>query len=262
MIKANFNTYSNYVSDSVYQWDLNRVLTITGLNLASVPEIHFSNANMERAIVRQATMVDFIVSVGIPNSLLQSPLPIRADIGIYEGDTFKVVETVTIPVIAKTRPADYRIEDSDEEIYSFNALENLVNNALDAMNETKTELETSKQTYEEAKRAYEVSKSFLEDFSEDSDTILEIVQGKANKTEVVEGVLAVAGWSGDTYSFENTYPSDTYDIEIALNNIASSYQVGLFNSAQIVGSATTNVVKAFGTVPTADIPIIIRRVRK
>lgn len=130
MIKANFNAYDSYVTDSLYQWDLNQVLSVTGLNLAVVPEIHFSNANMERAIVRQSAMVNHVVSVGIPNSLLQDPLTIEADIGIYEGDTFKVVEKVLIPVIPKKRPSDYQIQDSDEEIYSFKALENAIKNMV------------------------------------------------------------------------------------------------------------------------------------
>lgn len=132
MIKANFKAYDSYVTDSLYQWDLNQVLTVTGLNLAVVPEVHFSNANMERAIVRQSAMVNHVVSVGIPNSLLQDPLTIEADIGIYEGDTFKVVEKVLIPVKPKKRPSDYQIQDSDEEIYSFNQLLNALDNKADS----------------------------------------------------------------------------------------------------------------------------------
>ena len=128
MIKANFNTYSSYVTDSLHQWDLNQILTVSGLNLATAPEVHFSNANTDKAIVRQSTMTDHIVSVQIPNSLLQQPLTIKAHIGIYEGDTFKVVELIEIPIIPKARPIDYSIEDSDEEIYSFKALENAIAN--------------------------------------------------------------------------------------------------------------------------------------
>ena len=130
MIKANFNTYASYVTDSLYQWDLNRVLSVTGLNLTVAPEVHFSNASMDKAIVRQATLLNHIVSVGIPNSLLQEPLTISAHIGIYEGDTFKVVEVISIPVIAKKRPADYQIQGADEEIYSFEALKNAIANMV------------------------------------------------------------------------------------------------------------------------------------
>ena len=130
MIKANFKSYASYVTDSLYQWDLNQVLSVSGLNLSVAPEVHFSNANTDRAIVRQSTMTNHIVSVGIPNSLLQDPLTICAHIGIYEGDTFKVVELVEIPIIARKRPKDYQIADADEELYSFKALENAIANMV------------------------------------------------------------------------------------------------------------------------------------
>ena len=129
MLHVNFNTYNNYVTDSLYQWDVNQDLVISGLGLSVAPEIHFANANMDRAIVRQSTLEGGVITIRIPNSLLQAPLTIKAYVGLYEGDTFKVIETIEIPVIAKARPADYTIEDSDEEIYSFNKLENEIVNA-------------------------------------------------------------------------------------------------------------------------------------
>lgn len=136
MVKATFSTYASYVTDSLYQWDLNQVLSVTGLNLPVAPEVHFSNAVMDKAIVRQATKVNDVVNVSIPNSLLQEPLRIHAHIGIYEGSTFKVVEKVEIPVIARKRPGDYRIQDNDEEIYSFRALENRIDNIVANNNDT------------------------------------------------------------------------------------------------------------------------------
>lgn len=128
MIRANFTAYGSYVTDSVNQWDLNHTLRVSGLNLTSAPEVHFSNANVDRAIVRQSTMTDHVVEVSIPNSLLQDPLTIKAHIGVYEGDTFKVVELVEVPVKPRKRPADYQLEDTDGEVYSFKALENALTN--------------------------------------------------------------------------------------------------------------------------------------
>lgn len=129
MLSVNFNAYASYVTDSLYQWDVNQDLVISGLGLSVAPEIHFTNADMDRAIVRQSTLESGVVTVRIPNSLLQAALTIKAYVGLYEDETFKVIETIEIPVIAKTKPADYTIEDSDEEIYSFKALENEIVNA-------------------------------------------------------------------------------------------------------------------------------------
>lgn len=129
MIKANFSAYATYVTDSLTQWDIDQTLQVTGLNLTSAPEVHFSNTNTARAIVRQASRAaDGVVTVAIPNSLLQDPLRIYAHIGVYEGGTFKVVELVEIPVKPRKRPEDYQIQDSDEELYSFNRLENRIEN--------------------------------------------------------------------------------------------------------------------------------------
>ena len=130
MIKANFNAYDSYVTDSLYQWDLNQVLSVSGLNLSVAPEVHFANANMDKAIVKQAELINHVVKVQIPNSLLQEPLTIKAYIGIYEADTFKIIETVSIPVKPKAKPSDYRIENTDEEIYSFEALKNAIANMV------------------------------------------------------------------------------------------------------------------------------------
>ena len=123
MITANFSAYNSYITDSLYQWDLNQVLRVTGVNLDTAPVVQFSNAMTDRAISRQATMENHVIEVPIPNSLLQDPVRILAHIGVYDGNTFKVVETVHIPVIARKRPADYQLETTDGEVYSFTTLE-------------------------------------------------------------------------------------------------------------------------------------------
>lgn len=122
MIKVNFSTYGTYVTDSLYQWDINRRLIVNGLNLEQAPEIHFYNANMERAIVRQATLDNGVATVTIPNALLQEALTIKADVCIYEDDVRKTIEDIEIPVKAKARPLDYVFEDDGGDVYSYNAL--------------------------------------------------------------------------------------------------------------------------------------------
>lgn len=119
------------ISEPLYQWDLNQVLTIYGLSLPAIPEIHFTNDAMDRAIVRQATMNDAgVISAEVPNSLLQKPYKIRAYVCLYKGDAFKSLYLITIPVEARNRPKDYAIAVDNEEVYSFNALENKLENTL------------------------------------------------------------------------------------------------------------------------------------
>ena len=132
MINANFKSYNNYETDSLYQWDINQELQVFGINITKAPEVHFSNANMDKAIVRQATLSKGVIHVKIPNSLLQYPLTINAHIGVYSGNgnTFTVLEKVAIPVIPKVKPSDYKLEVSDDEVYSFEALKNSIANMV------------------------------------------------------------------------------------------------------------------------------------
>ena len=84
----------------------------------------------------------------------------------------------------------------------------------------------------------------------------------AYKPTIATATLLASGWNDGAYSFETEYPTATYDIEIALDSTATSEQVEAFNGAQIVGSATSNIIKAYSDVPTVDIPIIIKVVNK
>lgn len=125
-IKKN-NTYT--VND-LFQWDTNRVLEIYGLNFSTLPEIHFANELMSKAIVKQATSYENgAIKVAIPNILLETAKTISVYICTHEGEEFISHYSLTIKVKARPKPEDYIAED-DEKIYSYNALENLVNNTI------------------------------------------------------------------------------------------------------------------------------------
>lgn len=155
MIKANFNAYNSYVTDSLYQWDKDQTLRVSGVNIAVAPEIHFTNIEMDRAIVRQGELKDGIISVKIPNSLLQSIQDIKVYIGVWEGSTFTTIETVVIPVIMRDKPEDYVLEVNDEEYYSFSRLENEIANmvTLAGFNAQVVKTEAEIKTKEEALKA-------------------------------------------------------------------------------------------------------------
>ena len=126
-VKVERNTYT---VESLYQWDKNQELVIFGLSLASIPEVHFTNAAMGKAIVRQASVdANGVIRANIPNSLLQQPLNIQVYVCTYEGNTFETQYKLDIPVKARNKPEDYILE-NDPEVYSFNALENQLANAI------------------------------------------------------------------------------------------------------------------------------------
>ena len=85
-----------------------------------------------------------------------------------------------------------------------------------------------------------------------------------NAVTVEAATMAAANWDeNDEYSFEDDYSSDEYDIEIALDaDHTDGTEIAAWNAAQIIGSGTENKVKAFGTVPTSALHIVIRAVAK
>ena len=84
----------------------------------------------------------------------------------------------------------------------------------------------------------------------------------ALKPTYAEATMLASNWSGNTYSFEATYPNAQYNISIEVAPTATAEQFESFGGAMICGSADSNIATALGDVPTVDIPIIIKVVAK
>ena len=181
-------TNNHYNVDPLYQWDLNQMLYIYGVNIA-VPILHFSNRDMGASINRYGDVDDEgVISVKIPNSILQNSNPVEVYICSYEGETFKTHYKILIPVKARTKPGDYTLEADDEEVYSFTALEKMI---VDSLNDYDAKLEASFKSYDQKyysqyddiKRIAESSK---EKVNENSDTVNEYVKKFDNLKEHVD----------------------------------------------------------------------------
>lgn len=177
---------NSYTVEPFYQWDKDQTLEIYGLSLASIPEVHFANVAMGRAIVRQASMdAAGVVRVEVPNSMLQKPYTIQVYVCTYAGSTFETQYKLELPVKARTQPADYTLED-DQEVYSFNALENQLVNALtymeDQNNQALVKLNAATAAQNEAKVAYETTMASVE---------------KRIQTVVNDAVSELPVWSAD-----------------------------------------------------------------
>lgn len=71
------------------------------------------------------------------------------------------------------------------------------------------------------------------------------------------GTMEAAKWSNQMYSFEVEYPHDRYIITIEPDQSCTEDQFDAWSAAMMVGSISTNAVKAFGEQPNTDIPIIM-----
>lgn len=227
-------------AESLYQWDQNQALEIYGLSVPKIPEIHFTNTAMDRAIVRQAQMdAEGVITVDVPNSLLQKPYPITVYICMYTGSVFETLYKLTVPVIARTQPADYTLED-DDEVYSFTALENLVNNTIrdyetiynisaKKLDTAVTEYNKAVEIYEDVKKQYDAS---METFLGIPDRVKTLEDGTFKKNETLSDETKLAyGLDADGT------PTDVLDI---LNTKFGSIATYI----SLVGNVNTNMINA------------------
>ena len=106
------------------------------------------------------------------------------------------------------------------------------------------------------------SKAFVQ--NADTNAYLEgRFDGKANIPTYTLYTLLSTAWAEDsTYSLEEDYPSEEYDIEINLSENVTPEQLQAFGGAGIVGNSTTNIIKALNAIPGIDIEVIIKAVKK
>lgn len=87
-------------------------------------------------------------------------------------------------------------------------------------------------------------------------------ENKANVPEYRSATLAAAGWVGNEYNLEGSYPIAEYDIEVSLLETATQEQADAYTTAMLVGVFRRNKIKAFGDVPGVDIPVQIKVVSR
>ena len=174
-------TQNTYTVEPLHQWDVNQVLQVYGMSLAKAPEVHFTNAATSRAIVRQATMdAAGVITVSVPNSLLQKPYAITAHICGYTGTTFETFYKLAVPVRERAQPADYVLI-NDEEVYSFNSLENaVVNSQRDMVTATET-LKTTNTNMDQL-----VDAAVLKKFNETMDETLQPAVAEATNAAMAD----------------------------------------------------------------------------
>lgn len=120
------------VVNGLHQWDYGRGLEIHYSTLPAIVEVHFACLGMEDAIVRVGEAVSGMVAVTIPDVCLEQSTPITAWVYCKDGNSGRTVLTITLPIIARTRPSDitYNPEDVQD---SFSELVAAVNEAVDSI---------------------------------------------------------------------------------------------------------------------------------
>lgn len=84
------------------------------------------------------------------------------------------------------------------------------------------------------------------------------------KPIISQYTMTSASWntSAKTYSFESLYPNSTYIVEIEPDKTCTDAQLDAWAAARMVGDYNSSIVTARGEVPTVDIPVILKVIRK
>ncbi len=107
---------------SLYQWDSNRSIVISGVDPCIVTEVHFCNIDSEEALVVSPRVSGNDVTAAIPNILLQKAKPILVYVfSQSESSESRTVESTRIVVIARPKPANYVYYET--EVFSYSAID-------------------------------------------------------------------------------------------------------------------------------------------
>lgn len=230
MLRVCFNCYGNYTTDSVYQWDLNHTLQITGLTTEQPPTVHFCNKKSDTAIVVQSEMSDGVITVPIPNKFLEEPYNIIAYVHIYDDNNAKTIEVVNIPLTKRPKPDDYQFTENID-IMNFERLEKDFADFTDLIEGEFEQLENDMSDY----------KSNIDDMIEEMERDLLTVDGKkANNNEV-----------GYTYIRPRR---DTASAWTTANPVLAEGEIGIEVPSTGVGSGIVKIKFGDGVTAWKNLP--------
>lgn len=149
--------YDKYgrVIEKIVQWDVGQSISIKGYDLTSyAPQIHFANANSEKALVVESVLSGGLLSCQVPNSLARENLPIIMYIYDVVGETGKTNTIIKIPVTPRPMPEDVVYTDDVGVI----SLTEVLRQAREYMNNSLNYSTKAKGSEEKAKTSADAAK--------------------------------------------------------------------------------------------------------
>lgn len=149
--------YDKYgrVIEKIVQWDVGQSISISGYDLTPyAPQIHFANANSEKALVVESVFSGGLLSCQVPNSLARENLPIIMYIYDAVEETGKTNTIIKIPVTPRPMPEDVVYTDDVGVI----SLTEVLRQAREYMNNSLNYSTKAKRSEEKAKTSADAAK--------------------------------------------------------------------------------------------------------
>lgn len=188
VITAAFGGMREVTTARLWQWDYGQVLKITGLNLPTAFEVHFSNSK-ERGTSK--TQIGQDSQVTIPDEYLTSGAYVYAFIYLHEGETDGETEyRITIPVKERPQPTD--VEPTPQEQSEITQAIAALNTAVEktAADVTSADVsaqaaaqsaESAGQSAEEAAGSYTAITAYGDQAMQNLEQIVTVVNWKASE---------------------------------------------------------------------------------
>ena len=111
-------------AESLYQYDMNRLIIISGLDPGPTYEIHFTNNNMNYVICKETTVDESgNIIAKIPNSLLQTTQPITLYVYGITDNVSKTYYKSWLEIKPRPKPDGYVLPDDEDDVARYSKLE-------------------------------------------------------------------------------------------------------------------------------------------
>lgn len=111
MFELNIYDENENILNHFTQWDMGRKITIKNALLSELPQaptVHFANSKMQEALVVLSSFdADNNVVADVPNTILETALPVIIYVYTTDRSCGKTVYTITVPVKSKKKPSDH-----------------------------------------------------------------------------------------------------------------------------------------------------------
>lgn len=236
------------------QWDIGQSLIINDTGLSSPPVFHFYNQNSKEAYVVSSTLKNDIITVRIPNSLLQEGIPIVACLYAYSSPTSgKTLATIKIPVRPRPKPSGYEYT-KDDDIISVIQLKEIIDK-LSHLEESKIDKITNFTDWSYIQRKNGSTTESLQDVIDDIMNTINYTAPKITSFTISPTTTSYeigTEIAANTLSFSWTLNKDVATITFNGNTINNTMRTIVYNSALSTNKTFTLTVSDEKNIASAS----------
>lgn len=173
----------------LYQWDYGQVLRVQGLKLPGATEVHFAYKGLAEAERRIGTVKDNVLSVTIPDSMLEQSETVYAYVYVSDSNEGKTEYRVSVPMIARQKPEAWE-RPEDKGLFD-EALEELRED-LKKLEDVQTSTSESEKNAKESAEAAETAASAVLKAQEKAETAADTAVSAKKASETAQKAAEAA----------------------------------------------------------------------